>query len=228
MNLESNRLLTFVTNKNFAYIPPHFLKKFALTGLYGQFNNTLLKCNFCHFTTTDVQKLTHDVIKLHLDESWSCPLLNRGRFTTNVPINANELEEILPILEYNIWGVPKQYQVDNLICRDVEPIFAITCTGKFNHQFFNENMASQNSRQRSFKVWSNITNKQLITEFVQAGFYFCNQNKHLVCFCCGRSLQYSQLFKMDKAVAAIQELHIQMNPLCDYLNEYLHGPMRIV
>lgn len=87
---EENRLATF-NNWPLSFIQP---EKLAQLGFYYIGQPDMVKCYFCR-VEIGMWEDGDDVLTDHLRWSASCPLIRR-RDTTNIPLDAEELNRVLP------------------------------------------------------------------------------------------------------------------------------------
>jgi len=139
----------------------------ALQGFYYFKKPNCVKCIFCH-VELDKFDPNDDLLKRHLKFSPNCPLLRR-RKTNNKPVDAEELEKILPPASYDECGSErKRSRVEDDVAY---PDYRLSSV-----------------RLKSFDKWP-IGMKQTPKDLSDAGFFFAEDFEGeldaTICYACG-------------------------------------------
>lgn len=135
----------------------------ALLGLYFFKKPDVVKCYFCNVDLSEFEA-NDNIFKEHLKFSPNCPLLRR-RKTTNVPLDAGELDKILPPASYDECGsTRRKSSVKDTVAY---PDYRIP-----------------SKRMNSFGSWP-VGIKQKPENLSDAGFFYNGQSDITICFSCG-------------------------------------------
>lgn len=193
LNREQDRLDTF---QCWPYsIDKHLLAK---TGFFYLGRKDRTRCHFCrilikHWVEGD------DVIAEHLRWSSSCPLIRR-RETDNVPIDAAELDNILPPVFYDVCGPGPSCDHP-----DPDPETLI----KYPEFVY------KSQRLATFKSWP-LALQQKPEDLASAGLAYTGEGDRVICFSCGMG------FKDWEAQDIPIEEHARHTAYCPYL-EFIKG-----
>lgn len=161
LHKEIDRRRTFVDND---WFNQHVkFEDLALTGLYFHQKPDHVKCFFCSVHLSEFEP-NDDIVKEHLKFSPNCRLLRR-RQTHNFPLDAEELDRVLPVASIDECGSRrKKSRVEEEVA------------------YSEYRLASE--RMKTFELWP------LLIEFkpkdlVAAGFFYTGQSDFCVCFSCG-------------------------------------------
>jgi baculoviral IAP repeat-containing protein 7/8 len=161
LHKEVDRRRTFIDND---WNNPHVrVSDLAQLGFVFVRKPDQVKCFFCSVILNDFEA-NDDVLKDHLTFSPNCRLLRR-RETQNVPINPDELDQILPPASIDECGSRrKKSRVEDEVA------------------FPQYRLPSE--RLKSFEMWP-ISLNQKPQDLVDAGFFYSGQSDIAVCFSCG-------------------------------------------
>lgn len=190
-NFEKNRLDSF-KNWTLSFIDKHLL---AMIGFYyiGNGNSDTVKCKFCDVEIS-MWMPEDNPIDEHIRWSLDCDLLQR-RFTQNVPIDNENLQRVLPRLNYNACGrqisnhssSTRQSEENNEIIINSlnlnENVIPSSITKPMHPEFQLESY-----RLTSFEDWPKSM-KQKPKELAEAGFYYTGKGDKVACFSCGGGLK---------------------------------------
>lgn len=137
----------------------------ALVGFFYYKIPDVVKCYFCDIAIRDFEE---GDIALGEHKKWSpnCPLIIR-RPTSNMPIDHNALDEILPPLSYDECGFTKRRRPSRIEDEIKYPDFKL-----------------MNQRLKTFETWP-VGIKQRPQELAEAGFFYSGQSDLTICFACG-------------------------------------------
>lgn len=207
LNHEENRLKTFDASWPHSYIRPRILAKIGFYYLRPNGPNEpddRVKCNFCKVEVQQWEPNDNEIGE-HLKHSPNCPLLRRNE-TPNVPIDAAELDQLLPPVSYDVCGTyaidrrpdaypetpfPASPSVD--IVENTSNIPHTTNstvereTQTLRHPDYPE-YAIETARLRSFDEWPK-TMKQTPQQLSDAGFFYTRVGDRVICFSCGGGLR---------------------------------------
>lgn len=172
LNCEQNRLNTFTS-----WFQPHIsAQKLAKTGFYfvGFYEPDHVKCNFCKVEIIRFAE-DDDEVTEHIRWSKNCPLLRR-RDTDNMPIDAEELNLLLPPLTYAVTGTLE-------IGAETQPSNHFPLNLCIHPEYVREA-----SRQRTFKSWPPQI-KQKAWAMSRAGFFYTTKADFVKCISCGIGLR---------------------------------------
>lgn len=161
-NKEQDRLETFNDWTN-TFIDKNILAK---VGFYFLKIEDKVRCHFCKII---VKKWINgdNPVEEHMKWSSSCPLMRR-RTTRNIPLNAEELDAILP------------------------PEFSDVCghdpENNNNEEIKYPEYRYEIQRLDSFNSWP-LALKQRPTDFVESGLFYTGNGDRVVCFSCGLGLK---------------------------------------
>lgn len=161
-NFEDIRLTTY-DDWQVPFISKNTLAKI---GFYFLQDEDKVKCHFCKIIVKKWEN-GDNPIEEHLKWSPSCRLLRR-RSTDNVPINADQLDELLPPRSYDVCGHNPE---DN----DNEQI-------KYPEYRYEIN------RVHSFKEWPQALTPTK-NDFNDTGLFYTGNGDKVICFSCGLGLK---------------------------------------
>lgn len=186
---EADRLLSF-SSSNFNLKHDHVTAKdLAALGFYIEATGSV-KCRFCKVPFENFQN-GETALQNHQKWSPNCPLLLR-RKTDNIPLNAAELDKILPEKSSDVCG---------------SGIMEETSADEHPH------FRSPRKRLESFESWPKAM-KQTPRELVEAGFFYSGQSDIAVCFSCGLALG-----KWEETDNPWVEHHQNAQTECSYLKK---------
>lgn len=160
-NFETTRLITFDS-----WATPFINKTIlAKSGMYFLKEADKVKCQFCKVVIGN-WAIGDDPIKEHMRWSSSCPLLRRSR-TRNIPINAEELDAILPPSFRDVCGHDP-----------ISDPFEIKYP-KYRHEI---------DRIDSFKQWPQALSQKR-DDFINTGLFYTGNGDKVICFSCGVGLK---------------------------------------
>lgn len=136
----------------------------ASLGFYFFMKPDSVRCYFCSLDLNEFDE-GDDVLMEHLKYSPNCPLLRR-RKTNNEPLNAEELDKVLPIPSFDECGSKRRESMNN-------DDFA---------QYPDYQLLSD--RMKSYETWP-IGIKQRPQDLSAAGFFYSGQSDVTICFSCG-------------------------------------------
>lgn len=205
LSFESNRLRTF-NNWTVPFISKNDL---AMLGFYYYGPSDLVKCYFCS-VEIGMWEEGDDVLTDHIRWSPSCNLIRRNP-TTNVPINAELLNQTLPPAPSpDVFGVRRMNTVSEGAIENI----GVDDIHMYQHQLFEQGgldavtssgAASSSSRPtisrpehpefsveakrlESYADWPK-TMRQKPQQLSDAGFYYTGKGDKVCCFSCGGGLK---------------------------------------
>lgn len=192
---ENVRLQTFTDAWPHDFIQPAALAK---VGFFWKKQGDLVKCVFCKIEISRFEA-GDQALSEHIRWSPNCPLLRR-RPTNNVPINATELNELLPAASYDVCGSSNSFNtlhpdayaeessletsrsaVEEVVPLPPQPIPHI------RHPDY-PMYAIEVNRFRTFDDWPK-TIKQRPRELSDAGFFYTGKSDRVLCHSCGGGLR---------------------------------------
>uniref|UniRef100_A0A1I8P7I0 RING-type domain-containing protein n=1 Tax=Stomoxys calcitrans TaxID=35570 RepID=A0A1I8P7I0_STOCA len=201
--------------KTFENWPLDFVDRneLACSGMFFMGESDKTKCYFCEVEIGRWEREDQPVPE-HYRWSPNCPLLRR-RTTNNVPINAEQLERLLPPPSYDICGANDIEVRRNAFAEgtipaghhgmgDVPPATS-TVANPSNNSMLRIDMASsstaptaffpevpeyaiETARLRSFAEWPRNM-KQRPEQLAEAGFFYTGVGDRVKCFSCGGGLK---------------------------------------
>lgn len=205
LSFESNRLKTF-NNWTVPFISKNDL---AMLGFYYYGPSDLVKCYFCS-VEIGMWEEGDEVLTDHIRWSPSCNLIRRNP-TTNVPINAELLNQTLPPAPSpDVFGVRRMNTVSEGAIENI----GVDDIHMYQHQLFEQGgldavtssgAASSSSRPtisrpehpefsveakrlESYSDWPK-TMRQKPQQLSDAGFYYTGKGDKVCCFSCGGGLK---------------------------------------
>lgn len=173
---ESKRLETFVN------WPSRYVDKYCLakTGMFYTQEDDKVACYFCkveigHWEEGD------NAVGEHLRWSNNCPLLRR-QLTNNIPINSEDLLNILPPVSYDICGNNNGIEIRP----NAYPEGTISSHPVYEMEY--PEYGNVSSRVRSFCGWPK-NKTQTPEELAHAGFFYTGTEDKVICFSCGGCLK---------------------------------------
>lgn len=165
---EEDRKKSFIDNNwSNEYIN---VDELALLGFYFLQQPDCVKCAFCPARLYKFEP-GDDVLREHIKHSPNCPLLKR-RETGNLPINEEILNNVLPPVCYDEYGLG--------------PSGKRTRT-KSKEKLCYPHYKLPSKRLATFKDWP-VDIKQKPGELVEAGFFYSGPSDLVTCFSCGITL----------------------------------------
>lgn len=184
LNSETNRLTTFTLwNNNF--INKHMLAKlgFYYTGYYDR-----VKCNFCAVEIEYWNKGA-DILAEHIKSSNSCPLLRHADRNQNIPIDEEELFNLLPPIQ----PIPQRHS--NNITDQHQPLERINTNTQLTQKVRTPQKKHKHPRFRKFtkrlKTYEHwpIGLIQTQHEMTDAGFVYNGLGDQVYCYSCNLGLK---------------------------------------
>lgn len=169
LNKESDRVKTFY-EQNWSCKHAQ-AEELGRLGFYFFARPDKVRCVFCNVMLHDFEE-GDNILEEHVKFSPNCPLLRRRR-TSNVAIDSQTLEKILPAASYDECG-------SRAMTKSSKPTTENEAYPEFK---------SAVTRLETFesKLWP-IGIRQKPKDLVEAGFFYSGQSDIAICFSCGLAL----------------------------------------